>query len=168
MESWKDIKGYEGKYQVSNHGNVKNIQKNRYLTPSPEKKGYLRVNLWKDGGYKTKKVHRLVCEAFLENINNKPQVNHIDGIKSNNRLTNLEWVTNLENSKHKVKLNLTHKPRGIKNGRCTITEDIAKSILSDIKNDINTYEITIKYNVSKNIVTNIKYKKAWKHLHEEL
>ena len=164
---WKDIVGYENVYQVSNYGNVRNIKKGNMLTPSPEKKGYLRVSLWKDGGYKTKKVHRLVCECFLDNLNNKSQVNHIDGIKTNNNVNNLEWVTNDENVKHKVKLDLTHKPRGTKNGRCTISENTARSILTDVKDGKSILDITIKYKVSRNIVTNIKYKKAWKHIQEE-
>jgi hypothetical protein len=164
LEEWKDIQGYEGKYQISSFGRVRNIQKGNFLNPSPNYKGYLRVNLWKNGGYKTKVVHRLVCKAFLDNPDNKPQVNHIDGDKTNNKLQNLEWVTNDENKKHAVKLGLTARMPGTKNGRCKITEDTAKGIIRDLKSGMRNIDIVNKYKVTKDTVSNIKRKKAWNHL----
>ena len=113
-ETWKDIKGYEGLYQVSNMGRVKSLErtvtskngskqyrKERILKPRPNGKGYLRVNLFKSSS-ETKDfyIHRLVCEAFHENPENKPCVNHIDENKTNNTASNLEWCTYKENSNH--------------------------------------------------------------------
>jgi len=113
-ESWKNIKGYEGLYKVSNMGRVKSLERTvtrkngikqtireRILKPSTDKDGYLLVSLCNGSGkVKTFKVHRLVCEAFYENPKKKPCVNHIDENKTNNVASNLEWCTYEENNNH--------------------------------------------------------------------
>lgn len=99
-EIWKDIEGYEGLYQVSNLGRVKSLKSKRFLKLSVNEKGYLRCHLSKCGGSKHWRVHRLVAQAFISNQDNKPEINHIDGDKSNNCVTNLEWVTSSENHIH--------------------------------------------------------------------
>lgn len=114
MEVWKDIEGYEGIYQISNQGRVKCLPKDVVSTKYghvrhyPERiakvysrpKGYLYVELSKDGKAKKVSIHRLVAEHFIPNVEDKPQVNHIDGNKVNNKVDNLEWVTASENIKH--------------------------------------------------------------------
>lgn len=102
-EKWLDIKGYEGLYQVSNMGNVFSVA--RLGTKGGEIKtiivnGYKKVKLYKNGKMKTFSIHKLVAQAFIPNPENKPQVNHIDGNKSNNFYTNLEWVSCQENVEH--------------------------------------------------------------------
>ena len=98
LEVFATIPGYEDRYQVSTWGRVFDSLRNKFVYQEETKKGYLRVNLFMPNGYRQHhKVHRLVAQAFIENPHNKPQVNHIDGNKQNNSVTNLEWVTNEEN-----------------------------------------------------------------------
>lgn len=108
-EVWRDIEGYEGLYQVSNMGRVKSLGrkdrfgrviKERILEPAVTHNGYLRVGLHIDGKRKMLRVHRLVCEAFHENPDNKSEVNHVNEDKTDNRACNLEWSTRTENCNH--------------------------------------------------------------------
>ena len=105
MEVWKDVKGYEGLYQVSNYGRVKSVKKDHILKPTPRQHGYLGVMLYGHGGHKTRgfktfSVHRLVAEAFIPNPDNLAEVNHIDECKTNNRVENLEWASHKGNSSY--------------------------------------------------------------------
>ena len=92
-EEFRDVPGYEGVYEVSNLGRVKNIETGRILKPFKDTNGYLILKLSKDGTRRTVKVHRLVALAFLPNPQNLPQVNHKDENKTNNAVSNLEWCT---------------------------------------------------------------------------
>lgn len=104
MELWKDVEGYEGKYQVSNWGRVRNAKRNIIIKPYLNHKGYEKVSLSRGtkGNTNKHRVHRLVAQAFIPNPNNLPQVNHKDGNKRNNSVSNLEWCTNAQNAHHAV------------------------------------------------------------------
>ena len=134
IEIWKDIKDYEGLYQVSNWGRVKSLNyngtgKQRLMTPVKTKKGYLLVHLSKNGESKTCRVHRLVAEAFLENPDNLPEVNHKDEDKTNNfvflnedgtvnkKKSNLEWKNHIDNCNHGTRNERVAKANT--NGKCS-------------------------------------------------
>ena len=97
MEVWKDIEGYEGLYQVSSWGRVKNSRSGTVLKGGETRNGYLQVDLSKYGKRKLYYVHRLVVQSFIPNPEDKPEVNHIDENNQNNRVENLEWCTRTEN-----------------------------------------------------------------------
>lgn len=106
-EKWVPVFGCNGKILVSNCGQIKSLLRDeRILKCQKDGKGYLRVSITIDRKRKTYKVHRLVAEHFIDNPNLLPQVNHIDGDKTNNYASNLEWVTNKENSEHAIKNHL--------------------------------------------------------------
>ena len=114
MEIFKDIEGYEGSYQVSNEGRVKSLKfgKERVLRPTVDEYGYLRVGLYIGRNKKTRRVHRLVAQAFIENPDNLPEINHKDENKANNNVENLEWCTSKYNcnyGSYNQKLSEAHK-----------------------------------------------------------
>ena len=146
-EIWKDIKDFEGIYQVSNKGRIKSLERTvtgklnsirtlpeKFITPTDNGKGYMVVALYKDDKRHFKKMHRLVAEAFIPNPDNKPEVNHIDGNKKNNTVENLEWNTTKENCEHRQKTGLGN------------TENARKSRMKPIEcYDINTGKIISTY-----------------------
>ena len=103
MEQWKDISGYEGIYEVSNHGDVRNIVSGRTLCHRNNGNGYVRIELWKDHKGRKFYVHRLVAEAFIPKPEGCTEVNHKDLNRANNAVSNLEWVTSSENTRHAIR-----------------------------------------------------------------
>jgi hypothetical protein len=111
QEIWKPIVGFEGRYEISNFGNVKSLLRHKILKPLKNANGYLFVSLFKNNHSKNAKIHRLVAEHFLTNYEAKPEVNHKNGVKTDNAHTNLEWTTKSENCLHKSRtLEIGGKP----------------------------------------------------------
>ena len=112
MENWKPIEGFEN-YKISNTGRVKgnHFKSHKDLNPANNGRGYLTVCLYKDKKQKRMSIHRLVALHFIDNPYNKPDVNHKDGIKANNHIDNLEWVTKSENMRHGFDLGLFDNSR---------------------------------------------------------
>jgi hypothetical protein len=157
-EIWKPCFNYEQKFEVSNLGRIRNKSNGRIIKPTPCKKGYLTTRLFiSNDDFKSHKVHRLVMNTFSE-IKNQPQVNHINGIKHDNRLENLEWSDNSKNIKHAWATGL-FKPKAKKG----IDNHFAKLYMHK---DYGTFKTLIEaakeFNVSrntihKNILFNQKY-----------
>lgn len=119
----RDIKGYEGLYSINEDGGVWSYRTQKFLTPRPDKDGYLRVGLTKDRHQRTFFIHRLLAETFIPNPNNLPLVNHKNEIKTDNRLENLEWATqwyNLEYSRN--------RERALRHGNAYETKKEAKTM----------------------------------------
>lgn len=122
QEIWKSIEGYEGKYEISNLGRVKSLEdrnghpREMILKPRISKNGYLYLNLWRNSIGKAKKIHRMVANAFCPKNDNPQCVNHINGVKTDNRAENLEWCSYSYNIKHAVKHGLITPTIGEKDG----------------------------------------------------
>jgi hypothetical protein len=165
-EYWVDISNYEGYYQISNYGRVKNSKTGKTLKPYLTR-GYPRVSLHNDSGRKCKLVHRLVAEAFLPNPQNKSDVNHLNGCKTDANVCNLEWVSASENMSHAHSNGLRPlvNTQGEKNGFSKLTEFQVRQIkhlLADGK--LTQKTIGSQFNVSRSTVKDIKSGKRWGHL----
>lgn len=118
--AWKQVIGYEGCYEVSSAGDLRSVKINAILAKSLMGAGYVKADLWKNGVRQQTSVHRLVAEAFLEKPEGATEINHKNGIKTDNRVTNLEWVSRAENVNHSYySLGNNVKPiiaKNIKNG----------------------------------------------------
>ena len=179
-EIWLDIKGYEGHYQVSSIGRVKSLarvvesrkgifgnKKERILKPNKNKKGYLVVKLCKkvDGVCSELNFicHRLVANEFLDNRLNKPQVNHKNGIKDDNRVENLEWATGSENIIHSLANNLKIPQKGSEHGNSKLTEESVVEIRA-IGRTKTLKEVAKIYNVDMSLISLVLLNKIWKHV----
>ena len=154
------------KYSVSNYGRVRNDEKNIFLSPR-DLRGYKRVSLWYNGKANDHRIHRLVAQAYLENKNNLPQVNHKDGNKDNNHYTNLEWCTSLHNNLHALEKGLRTGLKGETNSQAKITELEAIEIIKLILEGLSNIEIADMFNLHDRYVSLIRGKKRWTYLWEK-
>lgn len=158
-EIWKNIVEYEGVYQISNKGNVRNTRTGRKLKVFNTGLGYMGVNLCLYGKYKTYLIHRLVGVHFVPNPYNKPEVNHIDEDKVNNNADNLEWCTRKENINHgtrntRASKNISKKVICLETGKvfdsvtaCAKYYDVSPPMLSMVLRNKrkNNLGVTLKY-----------------------
>ena len=168
-EIWKDIDGYEGYYQVSNMGRVRSVDRvvehptngARVLNGKLRKlklhrSGYHHLGLTKDGETKYRLVHRLAAQAFIPNPESKPQVNHIDGVKTNNNVSNLEWATHKENTVHAVENKLIKTKLN--------KEDVIAIRLLYSKGKHKLRDISSLFNVHYSTISEIVNGVSWKHI----
>jgi len=175
MEDWKDIEGYEGYYQISDLGRVRSFdrmvnnkgkktlqnRKGIVMTFKVDKNGYYSIGLT-NGKQKMHLVHRLVAKAFIQNPKNKPQVNHLYGDKSDNRVVSLEWSTVEENARHASGIGLL--PKGSKHHNSVLTEDDALFIVGFRGLYKSTTQMAKSMNVERKTVTNILLGNTWSHV----
>lgn len=175
-EIWLDIKGYEGHYQVSSFGRVKSLarvvecrkdvfvnKKEKFLSDWDCGKGYRKVKLSKDGIEKSIRVHRLVAKTFLSNPEAKSEVNHINGIKNDNRLENLDWCTSSENTIHALNNKLKISQKGSEHGMSKLTENDVLEIRK-IGRSKGLKEVSKIFNVSESLISNVLLNKIWIHV----
>lgn len=178
-EIWKDIPGYEGMYQVSNLGNFRSLdrtikrhnnstmkRKGSLLKTSKDKDGYLLINLTKNNKAIKGKVHRIVAEVFLDNENNYPCVNHINGIKDDNRVENLEWCSYKQNSIHARDNGLLKPAKGIRNGSHKLTEADVIKIKGLVRSGRSMSSVAKEYNVAATSIRYIMIGRNWKYVKE--
>jgi hypothetical protein len=184
-EIWKDIKEFEGRYQVSNMGRVKSLARiivgnkrgksHKYNWPEKILKfsrtrkgmGYCIVTLSRNGVACYRTIHRLVAKAFVPNPENKPQVNHKNRKKADNKSSNLEWCTLIENLRHAQLNGGIVKPKGSKTPAAKLHERDILIIVQRIKNGETQRSLAKEYDVSEATISLIKACKNWKHVARE-
>lgn len=160
-EIWKQAPGYEGLYNVSNLGNVFSIVSNRLLTPYL-RKGYKSVWLTKMRIEKNILIHRLVAIAFIPNPENKKEVNHLDGVRNNSLVTNLEWATHAENIQHADKTGLrSNKGENCKTSKLT-SQDVFE--IRRMKGIMTQRALAKKFNVKSPTINAVQQRQNWKHI----
>lgn len=160
MEEWKRFK--DTKYFVNKEGQVRGL-KGWELTPWKCGRGYPSIELRHDGKKITKTVHRMVAETFIPNPENKKTVNHKNGVKTDNRIENLEWNTYSENSLHALRTGLSLPKRGEKNGMAKLTWEIVAQIRKEYIPRLVTLKILAdRYNVTPQLVSYVVNNKIWK------
>ena len=165
-EVWKEVASYNDLYQVSNVGNIKRIAPRiRLLSPYNNGNNYLRVSLSRDGIITRPYVHRLVAQAFLPPPRKEQiEVNHCDGNPMNNQVSNLEWVTRLQNERHAIAL-LGKSNAGEANGQSILTTKEVQEIRQLYSQKAYTRkELATRFNISYGTICDIISRKRWKHI----
>lgn len=173
---WKSVVGYEGSYEVSDRGDVRSLTridsigrkvKGRTLKTSIDRCGYKKVVLYKGGERKNHSLHRIIAKSFISNLENKSEVNHINGDKLDNTLKNLEWVTTTENMRHAFStgLNRIHENhKGEKHSRSKLTNDQVLEIYKRVHEGEIQRVLAKEFKVSRQHISVIKLGKKWSFL----
>lgn len=178
QEVWKDILDYEKLYQVSTLSRVRSLSRykkgkignlifieGQIMLPSLATNGYPQITLSKNGKSKIFRIHRLMAIAFIPNPENKKEVNHINGIKTDNRIENLEWATKSENAFHAFQtgLHIPHNCKGTKNGRAKLSEEDVKEIIALLPFKKNS-ELGPTYGLTPETISAIRTGRLWKNI----
>lgn len=176
IEIWNRLNGlvdFGDYYEISNFGNIRSIDrtidkrslKGKILKQREDKDGYLMINLNLGGKKKTYKIHRLVAISFLQNLENKPEVNHKDGIKTNNNIDNLEWSTSKENIDHAYENSLIYIPKGEEKFNSKLKEkDVVKMRKMYVSGNYTYKELGKIFNTSEENAWKIIKNQRWKHV----
>ena len=176
MEQWKEVSGYEGYYEVSNLGRVRTIErivqgklapmrmKPIYLKCGLNSNGYPAVEFCKNGKQKKYSVHRLVAEAFIPKIEGKNLINHKNGIKTDNRVENLEWCTSQENIRHAFDSGLKVGVNGERHGQSKLTVTQVHELRSMIESGLSQRKIAKHFGITQAAVSLINKGKNWNHI----
>jgi hypothetical protein len=149
-------------YEVTDDGRVLSHKfgRVRELRPTPDTRGYLSVQLHDSGRFRTCRIHREVAKAFVENPQSKDYPNHIDGNKTNNHYTNLEWVTKSENTLHAYRLGLMDKS-GTKNGRAKLNEEQVVEIRDLLSQGARQVDVAARFGIGQAQVSRIARRESW-------
>ncbi len=160
----KDVKGYEGLYSITSDGRVYSHLSKKFLKPLHNGTGYSVVYLFKEDTRRTCLIHRLVAEAYIPNPENKPNINHKDSDRKNNKAYNLEWCTPAENTLHAT-LYGGKKDQGSKSKMAKLTEDEVISIRKEYEETSPMKKtLALKYNVSPGLISQIVNRRIWRHI----
>ena len=160
----KDIANYDGQYKICKNGKVWSSITEKYLSPAKTSGGYYTVSLYKNKKSKTHYIHRLLAEAFIANPDNMPCINHIDGIKDNNDLSNLEWCSYSENNRHAYSNGLSKKGNLRYNSK--LRENHIKSVFMLSRIGLSQEKISRMFGVSRGSIQDVLDGKSWVHTGE--
>lgn len=172
-EEWRNIKGYEGYYQVSNLGRIRSVKRKlcdgktrrgAVVKGFPDRNGYYRIVLHKEAKMHRYMVHRLVASAFIDNPHNYPMINHIDEDKSNNAVTNLEWCDCKYNINYGTR---TKRASGENTKNSKLTTDNVKEIRNIYipkSKEFGAMALANKYGVSQSAIVRAVSKRNWKYI----
>lgn len=179
-EIWKDVVGFEGRYMVSNMGRVKSLdftsvvkkkfgiitvpKYGKILKPKVDKGGYYSQSLSIDGKSYYKSIHRMVLTAFVPNPENKPEINHKDGNKSNNCVDNLEWCNRSENNLHAYAMGLKVSIKGNKKYNAWLSDESVLRIREMHEHGYTMDEIRERFNTKPQNIYAIIARRTWKHI----
>lgn len=162
-DDWSPIAGYEGLYEVSSAGQVRRVGR-RILKDQLSGPGYRKVVLCRSNVARPHLVHRLVAAAFLPADSSRPHVNHIDGSRDNNDISNLEWCTQSENLQHAASLGRMTHNRGEGCGTAQLTEEDVHWVRLWLDQGYSCASVSRAFSVSYSAISHIKHGTTWRHL----
>lgn len=162
-EIFLPVDGYED-YFISNKGNVLSLKHGKVKQLKPQKCTYYQLAFYVDNIQKTKFIHKMIAEKFIPNPLKKPQVNHIDGNKYNNDISNLEWVTAKENIQHAVRTGLINFPINDRHHASKLNITKVKKIKQLLRDGRSQREIAKQFKISQPVVCHINKGTTWTHV----
>lgn len=176
-EIWKDVVGFEGRYKVSSLGRIKSLKreihcsdgrvftrKEMFFNNINTVSGYYTFSFHKEGRLYTRKLHRIIAEAFIPNPENKPYINHKNCVRTDNRIENLEWCTHKENMQHAFasgSFKNRRPPSGDKNGQAKLKNSDIPVIRKMLSEGMKQKDIALIYGINPTQISQIKHRREW-------